>query len=449
MAHSRRAFLKALGVGPALLPLFEAERALAACGGVSGPKRAFILVWAGGMFATNGSSWATAGDNFVLPVHMAALEKHRADLLLLDGLDYSFLLDSPPESVPERTGHATFQGMLTGALYQGHAAGTASAIAGGPSIDQHIGAAFVSNGYGGLASLNLAVCAKSTARLSWRSAGDPVIPNQDPFKAFATLFTGSASAADKKARMRQSVLDYVSKDLSRFAKKIGGKADRANVDAHLQSVRELEQRLAQAVGVGGTACAPPTLVPLETGSVTSTTNFERVAQLQIDLAVAALAADATRVVVLQLGDQHNSGIILSSLGFVATGMQNNSGDLNSLMNINHANGADKIKCDGWFMSQVAYVIERLKNVTDGAGSMLDSTAFLTMNNMRTGGDEYWGVPAILAGNCGGYFKTGRSLTLPTGTANNGVLIALANAVGVPTETFGEARYGGELSVLRS
>lgn len=446
MAHSRRAFLKALGLGPALLPLFEAEQALAACGGVSGPRRAFVLAWSGGMFAGDGSSWASAGDNFVLPAHMASLEKHRADLLLVDGLDYQFLLDSPPASVSEHTGHACFQGMLTGALYQGVAAGTHAAMAGGPSIDQHIGAALQSQGYAGLASLNLAVCAKSTARLSWRSAGDPVIPDQDPFKVFARLFAG---AADKKARMRQSVLDYVSKDLTRFAKKVGGKTDRANVEAHLQSVRDLERRLSgAALGVSG-ACGPPTLAPLASGSVTSTTNFERVAQLQIDLAVAALAADATRVVVLQLGDQANSHIILSAAGFVATGQVDNSGDFNSLMNINHGNGADKIKCDTWFMSQVGYVIERLKNVTDGAGTLLDSTAFLTMNSMRTGRDDFLRVPAILAGNCKGYFKTGRSLTLPAGTANNGALIALANAVGVPTQTFGDARYGGELSVLRA
>jgi hypothetical protein len=38
--------------------------------------------------------------------------------------------------------------------------------------------------------------------------------------------------------------------------------------------------------------------------------------------------------------------------------------------------------------------------------------------------------------------------LPANTANNGILIALANALGVPTETFGNAAYGGELSVLR-
>ena len=79
--------------------------------------------------------------------------------------------------------------------------------------------------------------------------------------------------------------------------------------------------------------------------------------------------------------------------------------------------------------------------------MLDNTAFLAMNNMRTGLGEPTGVPAIMAGSCGGYFKTGRSLAL-TNTPNNGVLVALANAMGFPVPTFGEPVYGGELAALR-
>ncbi|MEO8212086.1 MAG: hypothetical protein ABI560_02790, partial [Myxococcales bacterium] len=85
--------------------------------------------------------------------------------------------------------------------------------------------------------------------------------------------------------------------------------------------------------------------------------------------------------------------------------------------------------------------------SNGGTSLLGNTVLVGMNNMRTGGDEFRDVPAILAGSCGGYFKTGRSLKLAS-TPNNGMLIALANAAGVPTTTFGETIYGGELSSLR-
>jgi Protein of unknown function (DUF1552) len=459
--HPRRTFLKAMGVGSALLPLLDAERALGACDGVSGPKRVFIIVWPNGMFAGNGGSWATTGDNFVLPAHMRSLEAHRRDLILLDGLDYKFIADSPNPTAGEVSGRACFQGMLTGKFYQSFGSSTSNSLAGGLSIDQHIGNGLRAQGYAGRTSLNLQVWSRSTARLSWRAAADPIIPDFDPFKVFSTLFTGSATTppVDVTLAMRKSVLDYVVRDLNRFVKKVGGTDDRANVEAHLQNVRQIEQRLAQIpnTGAGGagampppasTACKPPDFgPPLTTIALRDTHNFELITKLQIDLAVAAFAADATRVVVLQLGDQVNSDIILYSLGFKPGGLNGNTGDLNALASIANRNSTEKIVVDTWFMDQVAYAIGRIKDVSDGGKPMLDNTALLAMNNMRTGLGEFKGVPAILAGSCGGYFKTGRSLKLVS-TPNNGVLIALANAAGVPTTTFGETIYGGELAALR-
>ena len=138
---SRRALLKRLGVGAALLPILEPEWVRAAtCSGTSGPRRAFFIVWANGMLSRI-TSWATAGTGtgFTLPTFMASLEPHRNDLLLLDGLSYNFISDSPNPSGGEVSGHACFQGMLTGAHYQSFGSSTANNIAGGPSIDQFIG----------------------------------------------------------------------------------------------------------------------------------------------------------------------------------------------------------------------------------------------------------------------------------------------------------------------
>jgi Protein of unknown function (DUF1552) len=446
---SRRSFLKALGVGPALLPLLHGERAFGACSGISGPKRVFIIVWTNGMLG-GGDSWATTGDAFVLAPQMASLEPYRQDLILMDGLDYKFIKDTP--GVGERTGIACFPGLLTGAFYQTLTASAGSDLAGDISIDQYIGVGLQSSGYPGRTSLNLAVQPQSPARLSWKAAGVPILPDSSPYHVFSALFTGLSTmpTVDKIVAMRKSVLDYVAGDLTRFATKVGGTDDRARVNAHLQNVRDLEQRLAQTTSPPpADACAPPVLGPAL--SLTSTANFEAIAKLQIDLAVAALAADATRVVVLQLGDEMNANVVLTSLGFALGGpnaTDPNTGDVNGLRAIAKRNGPDKVLIDTWFMSQVAYAIGGLKSVSDGAGTMLNNTALLAMNSMRTGLGETVGVPAILAGSCGGYFKTGRSLSL-TNTPNNGVLIALANAMGIPTVTFGQPTYGGELTALKS
>lgn len=466
---SRRRLLKGMGVGVGLLPMLEIERAFAAnpCAGVSGPKRGFIMVWPNGMISKTGSTWATPGVGaaFTMPAFMSSLEPYRNDLLLLDGLDYDFVKDSPNPSRAEVSGHACFQGMLTGKFYQSFGSTTASNFAGGISIDQYVSKAL------GKPTLNLQAWSRSLARLSWTAAGQAVIPEFDPYRVFNTVFAGKTAppvtttpttpgtppAVDKNALMRKSVLDNVIKDLNRFSGTVGTE-DRQRIDSHLTFVRNIEMKLQSTSGAGsgttvppaGSACQPPALgTPLATAALKDSKNFPSISRLHIDIAVAAFAADYTRFVVLQLGDQGNPDIILSELGFSSGGQDGNTGDVNAHHSIAHRNGAEKVKVDKWFMDQAAYAIGALKNVTEAGGkTLLDSSVFMAMNNMRTGIHEYVGVPAIMAGSCGGYFKTGRSLKL-NGVRNNNVLIGIANAIlDQKITTFGEASYGGEFAGLK-
>ncbi|MEO5770161.1 MAG: DUF1552 domain-containing protein [Polyangia bacterium] len=443
---SRRSLLKALGVGPGLLPLLNVEMAHAQ---VPAAKCAFIFVWPNGMLSKSAATgWPAPGTDFTFKPYQAALEPLRKDLLLLDGIDYRFLRDS---TAPENTGHACYQGMLTGELFKSPGTGTSSTMAGGPSIDQYIGSSLVKAGYKGLPSLNLGVFVKSTGRLSWRGASDAVIPVTDPYRVFTDVFGGASNGggtttttADpmvvRNRAMKKSILDNVNKDLARFMTRVGTE-DKQRIEAHLTSIRALESDLDRQ------GMAPPPGKPpvLPAGVQTSETSaFEATTKMMIDLSVAAMAADATRVVVLQLGDQGNSNVILSTLGFTPGGKDGNTGNVNGHHSIAHRNGAEKDKMDTWFQTQVAYAISSMKTA-----GLLDRGVFLAMNNMRTGIHEFNDVPAIMAGTAGGYFKTGgRSVKLPAATANNGILVALANALGVPTATFGHAAYGGELAVLR-
>lgn len=475
---SRRHFLKALGVGPALLPMLESEFAQAqACAGVSGPKRAFFLVWANGMLSKS-SSWPGTGTGYTLPSFMSSLEPHRADMLLLDGLAYDFVRSGSLDgSSGEVSGHSCFQGMLTGRRFQSFGSSTAQHVASGISIDQYIGGELRKQGYTGLTALTTMVYSRSTARLSWRGANDPIVPDYDPFHVFDQLFAGQPTAPtnptptdpsepepitqeQKILMMRKSVLDNVMADLNRFSAKVGTD-DRMRIESHLQSVREIEERLAQQIGMtmpgdgggggGGTvtppdpgsACAAPDL-----GSkvdVRSTTYFEAVTKMQIDLSVAALASDATRVVVLQIGDQGDPDIILGTLGFTSGGQDGNTGNINGYHSIAHRNGSEKVICDTWFQSQVAYAIASLANVGDGAARLLDNTILVAMNNMRTGNHEYNSVPAVLAG-MKSFFKQGDSLNV-NGMQVNAIHTAVSTALGVPIQSFGDSQFSSDFSRL--
>ena len=210
------------------------------------------------------------------------------------------------------------------------------------------------------------------------------------------------------------------------------------------------------------ACSPPTVASTYGGSgSTLDANIPMIAQLQMELGVAAFAADLTRCVVMQIGDQAGSTMILSWLTSAAgtpyaAGGPNpgdaNTGDVNAYHAISHRNVADKVICDKWFQDQLGYVIGLMKSVADPTGAtMLDSSVVVGMSNMRTGTHETTDLPFVIAGSCGGYFKLGRSIVVPSGTSNNGLLVALVNAMGAgPITTYGGtagAAYGTELLAL--
>jgi hypothetical protein len=479
--YSRRRFLRTVGAGAALLPLLESDPADAACAG-AGVKRLFILVWPYGMLS-GVTDWATKGDApdaWTLPTFMASLAPYQKDLLLLDGLDYAFLRDMPGSG--ERTGRAAYPGMLTGAFYQTLSSSTSSDIAGGPSVDQYIGTQLKAGGYPGLVSLNLGVFVSSTGYLSWRQAGQVVLPNVDPYSVFSSSFQGNlpatpmagtgaggagGSGSPSKPAMQRSILDFVQAELNRFSRKVGTE-DRQRISQHLDAVRRIELGLSAATtaGAGGAAGANGA-APSSTGGLIcgvpsaefanpvvipkTSVGIEALVKTQMDLATAAFAADLTRVVVLQIGDQAAGQLVLHSLGFTAGGPNPpdaNTGDVNGLRNIAKRNGADKATCDTWFQSQIAYMTGQMKGLVDPKGqSALDNGVVLGMSNMRSGLGVTTQVPTVLAGSAGGYFKTGRSLAL-TGVPNNQLLVSLCNAMGTPVATFGEPRYGGELGVLK-
>jgi hypothetical protein len=453
---------------------------------VGGIKRLFVLVWPNGMLSGT-DSWPAAGDDpsgWTLAPFQQSLAPHQGDLLLLNGLDYLFIRDSPGSG--DRTGHACFPGMLTGALYQTLSASTDADVAGGPSIDQYIGGQLRAAGYPGLTSLNLGVFVQGTARLSWKGAGVPVLPDTDPTHVFSTYFQGAIPPQNvdsgappaipvagagtvplKRRFIQQSILDNVVADINRL-NNVVGTADRLRIDAHLTTVRQLEAQInrtgsiAPAVDAGvsqaaGAGCTPPNLAGV-TLSTVSAANVPALTLMQMQLAVAAFASDLTRVVVLQISDQNAANLIMpwvnsaAGVPFSAGGPSPgdpNTGDVNSFRAIAVRDSQDKVNCDTWFQSQMAQIVGLMKGVTDPTGqSMLDTSAIVAMNNMRTGAGETTGVPVVVAGSCGGYFKTGRSLTLPAGTPNNGLLVALCNAMGTPVTTFGNPAYGGELTVLK-
>lgn len=451
-ALCRRTFLRSSGASLALLPLLGASETRA---GTGAPRRLIVVVSPNGVL--DADWWPSAtGTDFTFPAMTQSLEAVKSDVIVMNGVELkNFTSDRPRASgneAPSAGGsHDNFPALLTGKKMLRFAAFDKTAD--GPSIDQliadELGKQGVSTPFRALA-LGAKTQTGKSDQLIFRGPDQPVTPENDPGKVFNTLFASGAldtSSLDRLKADRRSVLDFVARDLERFGKRLGAE-DQAKIAAHLQTVRDIEKQIAT---LGAAACAaPPAGAVAKAGA-----DFPTLIKSQMDLAVAAFACDLTRVVSLQLND-HGGTLVFDFLGGEFT-QPSKSGDFGKIHNtheIAHHAGEEpqlKIQVEQFYVSQVAYLIKQLAAVKDVNGaSLLDNTAVLYLNNAHNGGAHSSdNLPCLIAGSCGGAFKGGRSLKFTPRVNTNGVFIALANAMGVRVDTFGDPELGGEIPGLRT
>jgi hypothetical protein len=98
--------------------------------------------------------------------------------------------------------------------------------------------------------------------------------------------------------------------------------------------------------------------------------------------------------------------------------------------------------DEWVMTKLAQLITKLKALPDLGGTLLDRSVVLWGSQMHDGETSSNAPKAswLLAGRCGGYFKTGQCAQ-SAGQPLTGVLAEICSAMGVPQSPFGPALPG--------
>lgn len=456
----RRAFLKGLGLSGAFLPLLDSDLAR----GAEVPRRFAAIVWPNGVLS-NSFFPDGAGANFTLKEATAPLEPHKGDIIVLDDIDNRAITDE----FPSFGGHASLGFLLTGGNAKPYFNGEDSAIGNSISVDQHIANELQKKSPTRIHSLVLGVDNREESKadqkyISFRGPAVGSQPNapavaDDVHAVYKTLFgsgstTGmTAPTIDKTRLERKSLLDFVGKDLERFGARLGSES-KQRVAQHLSSVRDLEKMLDQ-IPPAPTAYKPPT----DDASIDSyrKDDYDKIARAQIELMVGAFATGSTNVATLLWSNGHNNSWVFKWLG--GEYAEPGNGDFNVLRNHHEMahrgdsgpdDGRRKNAVDKYFVSLFAKLLARLKEVPDvGGGTLLDNSVALFANNMGNGGaHSNTRLPWILGGRAGGYFKTGRYLKQASGRPHNGVLVAMANAMGTPVASFGPAQYGGELPGIR-
>ena len=83
--------------------------------------------------------------------------------------------------------------------------------------------------------------------VSYRGANQPNIAVDDPWQMYTRIFDNADLSDTQLAQLlaeRKSVLDFLSADITTLRARVASE-DKARLDAHLSSIRSLEQELSQ------------------------------------------------------------------------------------------------------------------------------------------------------------------------------------------------------------
>ncbi len=434
--YSRRMLLRAGAATGLALPFLRKLEAVAQP--ATPPKRLFVFATPNGTVMN--AFWPGAGGAFGQILKPLEDKGLRSKVSVLRGLDIKSARKAPvpidhlPDNLNMLIGRQPF-----GTTYNDIAPS-------GISVDQHI--ANVIGNQTRFASLQLAVTEwMSIYAVVSRGPRQPVAPELSPYNAYKNVFAGALgmdnSTADRLRAKRRSVLDMVRGELNSVRCELTGD-DRVGFDAHLHAIREIER------GLDHVAAEPTCTKPTQGNpvNVNDPGHHPLIGRLQLDIAAAAFACDLTRVITLQFG-RGGSRVPHPWVGVSAGhhGIGHNSEGVN-------ASNAQReqwlVTIENWYSQQFAYFCDKLNNMAEGTGTVLDHTAVLWAHEQQNGGTHARNdMPYVLAGSCGGYFRTGQVLNLG-GRAHNDLLLSLAEAMGAPTPTFGDpALCTGPIAGLRA
>ena len=453
---SRRMFLRSSTTGAALaLPLLSDVGRRARAQAAPRPKRLVVIFTPNGTITDNWLSTG-AGPTFQLGSIMSPLAAHKQDIVVVPNLDMTAALDGPGGDAHGLGIGCMLTGteLLAGNQFLAGMGGPGSGWPGGESVDQYIADKVgTTTKFRSLEFSIKRAAGTIWTRMSYRGAGQPVTPYDDPQVAFDAIFGDigmSASVVAHRQALRRSVLDGVLGEFKTLSASLSG-SDKRKVEAHLASISDIESRLAVIGPTSGT-CVPPARPSISASQevLRSADGMEimnpsadvDVPQRQIvwrQLMVTALACDLTRVTSFIMAPSR-SDIFLNWLSLPGTPTSHHA--YSHLDNSStSASGQALVKINQWYAGQIANIISDMKAVPEGTGTMWDNTVLLWCNELGIGlTHSHTNIPFMLAGSAGGYIKTGQTLTIPPGTPHNSLLISLCNAMGLPDTTFGNPKH---------
>lgn len=291
------------------------------------------------------------------------------------------------------------------------------------------------------------------SHISWSTPTTPTANEVNPRLAFDRLFRSSRSARHG-GQSDKSVLDLVAEDARRLRAKVG-RADQAKLDEYFESVRAVERRIEfdarrQREETMLDPLARQAIEKLDrdivdfykdaAGKGERRRNHAEHVRLMLDIAVLAFWTDTTRVSTFMFGNAV-SGQNFSFLD----GVRGSHHELS-----HHENKPEKLeqykRINTWHIQQYAQMLEKLKSIKEGEGTLLDNSMILLGAGMRDGNaHDPHNLPIVVGGRAGGTLATGRHLTYDKNTPLCNLYVGMLKRAGAPVEKFADST--GELQGL--
>jgi len=439
LRFTRRNLIRGGLAATAAIPLLDARRADGQS--MTYPTRLVVMATPNG--TRNSLFWPTGTEtNFQLNTFTPDLAPFKSKLTFLKGIKLNPALQNGMLGGTVGSEHARGTGgMLTGRPLKSGTqfksfGNTTSGWGSGQSLDQYLVGRLQPNTT--FPSLQVGVHVRDTevrARISYAGADMPIPPREDPQDVFAALFgmssgtSGNGMTDPALARLwaqRKSVFDANNAETDRL-KMFLGQSDRDKLDAHLAAMRDVEKRLVGMTGTGsmagGLTCtkpAQPAVVDLKNDDL-----YLRAGQAQMDLAVAALACDQTRILTFQWSYSESEHLF----GFL--GISGNHHAISHDFSQSGVNYDAYNKIQTWYQQQFAYLLGKMDAIKEGSGTLLDHSLVLWATEIgESTQHDLMTMPYVLAGSAGGKIRAGRLLDFSSNKRdNNQMLVSIGQAMG--------------------
>jgi hypothetical protein len=422
---SRRTVLQGVGAVislPLLDAMIPAGTALAATAAAPKPRIGFTYFPHGAIQAR----WqpAQVGTVFELPQILKPFEPYKQHLTVVSGLRNKAGESPSP--------HAIIAGTWLGCVHPP----MSQQPNGGTSADQ-VAAKYIGQdttlpsielaGEGGGGACDPQFGCSYSGTIAFRTPTQPLPMENNPRKAFYRLFGQGDNAAERHAIVEEtgSILDMVTESASDLKRQLGT-SDKRMVDDYLDSVRELERRVAKQKEKESSG------IKLPDAPTGVQEDFGKVLDTMFEMQVLAYQANVTRVTTFMMAKEVSmrtyNQIGVSDAFHPLSHHQNDPAKLDRLA-----------KVQTYHSEAYARFLKRMASTPDGDGTLLDHSILVYGSNMSNS-DMHNNDPLPIAvfGHGYGKIKGGQHLHYPQDTPVANLWLTLLNRAGIPLEAHGNS-----------